>query len=157
MQPFPSDCVGIGEERLKLSAKGRYAVRAMVFLAQNAGEGPLPLSRIASCGLPRDYLEQLLGTLRRAGLVEAVRGNQGGYYLAKPPRQVTLGDIIGAVEGPVLLSECAQDGSCCENSRDCRLRNAWEELTTGITGLMDRMTLEDFAGTEDQPAWGEGA
>ena len=129
---------------MKLTAKGRYAVRAMVFLAENEREGPLSLNRIASCGLPRDYLEQLLGQLRRAGLLEAARGTQGGYYLAKPAKDVSLGDIIGAVEGPVVLSECAMDGSCCENSIDCRLRGAWETLTSGINGLMGSMTLFDL-------------
>ncbi len=142
---------------MKLSTKGRYAVRAMVFLAENSGEGPLTLARIASCGLPRDYLEQLLGTLRRAGLVEAVRGSQGGYLLAKKPGDVTLGDVIGAVEGPVQLSACATDGSCCEKSLDCRLRAAWEELTSSINSVMERTTLEDFAGTGDRTLMEEGA
>lgn len=129
---------------MKLTAKGRYAVRAMVFLAENEREGPLTLNRIASCGLPRDYLEQLLGRLRRAGLLETARGTQGGYYLAKPPKDISLGDIIGAVEGPVILSECAGDGACCENSGDCRIRNAWETLTSGINDLMGSMTLHDL-------------
>lgn len=129
---------------MKLTAKGRYAVRAMVFLAENELEGPLSLNRIAACGLPRDYLEQLLGQLRRAGLLETARGTQGGYYLAKPAMDISLGDIIGAVEGPVVLSECATDGSCCESSLECRLRGAWETLTTGINSLMGSMTLNDL-------------
>ena len=86
---------------MKLSTRGKYGLYAMVYLAQKAEEGPQPLRAIAQLGLPDHYLEQLLGSLRKAGLVTTVRGAQGGYQLAKPPDQISVGHIIDAMEGPL--------------------------------------------------------
>lgn len=80
---------------MKLSTRGKYGLYAMYYLAAHAGEGPLPLQSISTMGgVPKQYLEQLLGNLRRAGLVSTVRGAQGGYQIAAAPENVTLRDII---------------------------------------------------------------
>ena len=94
---------------MKLSTKGKYGLYAMFYLAQHEGSGPQPLKAVAEIGVPEDYLEQLLGNLRRAGLVTTVRGAQGGYQLAKAPEDITVGDIIDATEGPLSISECISD------------------------------------------------
>ena len=91
---------------MKLSTKGKYGLYAMVYLAQHEGEGPQSLKNIAELGLPDPYLEQLLGSLRRAGLVKTVRGAQGGYQLSRPAGEITMRHIIEAMEGPLSLSEC---------------------------------------------------
>ena len=102
---------------MKLSTRGKYGLYAMAYLAQKADEGPQPLRAIAQLNLPEQYLEQLLGSLRKAGLVTTVRGAQGGYQLALPPEQITVGHIIDAMEGPLSLSECATDAdNCCPHS-----------------------------------------
>lgn len=99
---------------MKLSTRGKYGLYAMYYLAAHAGEGPLPLQSISTMGgVPKQYLEQLLGNLRRAGLVSTVRGAQGGYQIAAAPENVTLRDIIDAVEGPIELSECASADNAC--------------------------------------------
>jgi len=134
---------------LKLTAKSRYAVRAMLFLAQAEDKGPQSLSLISGCGLPRDYLEQLLGTLRRSGLVAATRGAGGGYYLAKPAGEIAIGQIIDAVEGPLLLCGCVGDEKACQDSPDCSLRGAWARLTQGIREMMEGMTLKDLMDQEN--------
>lgn len=141
---------------MKLTAKSRYAVRAMLFLAQERTKGPQTLSRISDCGLPKDYLEQLLGTLRRSGLVSASRGAGGGYYLAKPAREIALGEIIGAVEGPLMLCECVQDANTCSSSTECGLRGAWVNLTKGINELMEGMTLQDLLANGNMNIYDEG-
>ena len=102
---------------MKLSTKGKYGLYAMYYLAQHAGDGPQPLKAVAEIGVSsEDYLEQLLGSLRRAGLVTTVRGAQGGYQLAHAPEAITVGDIIDATEGPLNISECISDEACCHRS-----------------------------------------
>ena len=100
--------------------------------------------RLRAAGLPEDYLEQLLGNLRRAGLVTTVRGAQGGYQLAKAPEAITVGDIIDATEGPLSISECISDEGCCHRSGECRTRRVWEYLSNSINGLLQSISLRDM-------------
>lgn len=89
---------------MKLSTRGRYALSAMVFLASQSDMGPQTLATIARDTMPAQYLEQLLGQLRRNGLVTTVRGAQGGYAIARPPEEITVANILEATEGPVQMS-----------------------------------------------------
>ena len=89
---------------MKLSTRGKYGLYAMYYLAGHKDEGPQSLQNVASAGIPRQYLEQLLGNLRRAGLVQSVRGSRGGYLLARDPATITVLDVIDAMEGPLELS-----------------------------------------------------
>ena len=129
---------------MKLSTKGKYGRYAMFYLAQHEGSGPQPLKAVADIGVPEDYLEQLLGNLRRAGLVTTVRGAQGGYQLAKAPEAITVGDIIDATEGPLSISECISDEGCCHRSGECRTRRVWEYLSNSINGLLQSISLRDM-------------
>lgn len=129
---------------MKLSTKGKYGLYAMFYLAQHEGSGPQPLKAVAEIGVPEDYLEQLLGNLRRAGLVTTVRGAQGGYQLAKAPEAITVGDIIDATEGPLSISECISDEGCCHRSGECRTRRVWEYLSNSINGLLQSISLRDM-------------
>ena len=129
---------------MKLSTKGKYGLYAMFYLAQHEGSGPQPLKAVAEIGVPEDYLEQLLGNLRRAGLVTTVRGALGGYQLAKAPQDITVGDIIDATEGPLSISECISDEGCCHRSGECRTRRVWEYLSNSINGLLQSISLRDM-------------
>ncbi len=129
---------------MKLSTRGKYGLYAMFYLATQAGNGPQPLKSIAEIGVPEQYLEQLLGNLRRAGLVATVRGVQGGYQLAREPSLITVGDILDATEGPVSLSDCLQDGEACTKSEGCPSRMVWSRLTKQINGLLQSITLSDM-------------
>ena len=92
---------------MKISTKGRYSVTALYELALHYGEGAVSLKSIAkSQGLSENYLEQLMAPLRRAGIVKSVRGAQGGYMLARSPQEITIGEIITTVEGPIALVDC---------------------------------------------------
>lgn len=129
---------------MKLSTRGKYGLYAMYYLAQHAQEGPQPLRAIADIGVPENYLEQLLGSLRRANLVRTVRGAQGGYSLAGAPGDITVGNIIDATDGKLNLSECLDDGAVCAKSACCPTRRVWEYLTDSINALLGSVTLQDM-------------
>lgn len=126
---------------MKLSTRGKYGLYAMFYLAQQQGKGPQSLHNVASIGVPKQYLEQLLGNLRRAGLVTTVRGAQGGYQIAKPPGEITLLDIMDAMEGPIELTECVSEESHCDRSCDCPVRHVWQRVTDSINSELARITL----------------
>ena len=118
---------------LKLSTRGKYGLYAMIYLAQHEGEGPQPLKNIAELGLPDPYLEQLLGSLRRAGLVTTVRGAQGGYQLSRSSDFITVKHIIEAMEGPLNLSECVgEKDHACPRGDQCAAKGVWAYLTEQI-------------------------
>lgn len=133
---------------MKFSTRGHYGLRAMVALAQAQGQGPLALAEIARAeGLSLGYLEQLMATLRRAGLVEATRGTHGGYRLAAEPDEVTVGDVLRALEGPVAPVECASEvlgPAVCEREGACPTRRLWERMRDSIVQVLDSTTLADL-------------
>ncbi len=129
---------------MKLSTRGKYGLYAMYYLAVHAGAGPQTLASISTVGVPRQYLEQLLGNLRRAGLVSTVRGAQGGYQIARAPQEITLRDIIDAVEGPIELSECASSDACCDRSGTCPVRWVWQRVTDSINAELNKIHLGDM-------------
>ena len=133
---------------MKLSSRGRYGVRAMFELALQHNEGAIPLRSVAEKqDISEHYLEQLIASLRKAGLVKSVRGAQGGYMLAKEPSQITVGDIVRVLEGPVAPVECVnedQKGEGCQKADECVTRMIWERLRDKINEVLDATTLEDM-------------
>src|ERR1700675_2907691 len=99
---------------MKVSTKGDYGVRALVELAHHFGEGPVQSAEIASRQeVPEPYLDQLLTNLRRAGFIRSVRGPQGGHALIRNPRELRVAEVIEALEGPIMPSDCLDDGGIC--------------------------------------------
>lgn len=129
---------------MRLSTRGKYGLYAMYYLACHQGEGPQTLHSISGMGVPEQYLEQLLGSLRRGGLVRATRGANGGYQLARPPEQVTLLDIVDAMEGPVELSECTSPGQTCDRADSCPVRWVWQQTTDAINAELRKIKLSDM-------------
>ncbi|MFH0813893.1 MAG: Rrf2 family transcriptional regulator [Pseudomonadota bacterium] len=130
---------------MQLSCRGRYATRAMVELALHRGELPLPLTDIAKNeGISKNYLIQLMGPLKRSGLVRVVRGKQGGFVLARPPSEITLGDILYAVEGDMSLIDCVKESRVCYRSSECVSRETWLELSNLINNYLQSTTLADI-------------
>ncbi|MCK4258532.1 MAG: Rrf2 family transcriptional regulator [Halanaerobiales bacterium] len=132
---------------MKLSTKGRYGVRAMFDLAIRYGTGPVSIRSIAERqGLSEHYLEQLIAVLRKAGLVKSVRGAYGGYFLTKEPKDITVGDVIRVLEGPIAPTECVSDDeeNHCANSEDCVTRFIWEKLKDKIDQVLDEISLDDL-------------
>lgn len=131
---------------MKLSTKGKYGVKALFELAMHEGAGPVSLKAIAERqGLSEHYLEQLAAPLRKAGIINAVRGAQGGYMLARPASQITVGDVIRVLEGPVGFTDCSTEGeadpSCAAN---CPVHGVWERVTQQIIAVIDSITLQDL-------------
>jgi len=131
---------------VRLSTRGRYGVRAIYELATRYGKGPVPLKEIAERqAIPEHYLEQLMATLRKAGIVTSVRGAQGGYELARPPSEISVGEVVRVVEGPISLAECVGDLSStdgCERADECAMRLLWERLRDCINRVLDSTNFE---------------
>ena len=132
---------------MRLSSRGHYGLKAMLDLAQNFGEKPIPLKRVAERqNVSEHYLEQLIAMLKKAALVKSVRGAQGGYLLAREPSQVTVGDVFRAMEGPVAPLYCVseEDPGDCDKSDYCITRSVWARVRDGIVAVIDSITLEDL-------------
>ena len=130
---------------MKLSTRCRSWIHAMFDLAQNVGCGPQTIRAIAERQMvPEQYLEQIIGTLRREGLVTSVRGAQGGYMLAREPSEITIGELMRLLEGPVLMADCLGDADACVRSGQCPSRLVWERLTDCINHVLDGITLQDM-------------
>lgn len=129
---------------MKLSTRGKYGMYAMIYLAQQAQGEPTPLKAIAATGIPEQYLEQLLGTLRRSGLVTTIRGAQGGYMLARLPEEITVGDILNVLEGPLYLAECVPHGDSCHKSGNCPSRQVWAYLDDKLNDVLQNVTLGEM-------------
>jgi Rrf2 family cysteine metabolism transcriptional repressor len=130
---------------VRISTRGEYGVRAMFHLTVHYGKGPIPVRTIAlEQGIPEYYLEQLIGDLRRAGLVTSVRGAQGGYSLARPPEEITVGDILRVLEGPITPMECLDRANTepdCGVLGPCAMRRMWKRLQDSMERVLDTTTL----------------
>ncbi len=135
---------------MKLSTKGRYGLTAMLFLARHADEGPMSLRCMSETGIQPDYLEQLLGLLRKAGLVTTCRGAQGGYALARPADAITVGEVIAATEGPVRFCDCDSESDVCGWKEQCDTRHVWTMLAREMNSLLDSITLAGVLADEEQ-------
>ena len=130
---------------MKLSTRARYGIHAMFELAMRYGLGPQPLKSIAeSQSIPEQYLEQLIALLRRGGLVESTRGAQGGYMLSKKPEQITMGELMHVLEGPILLADCLSDEKNCERACACPTKVVWQRLSRSIDDVLYSVTLQDM-------------
>jgi len=132
---------------MRLSTRGRYALRAMIDLALHSDEGPVLRSDIAERQeVSAHYIEQLFVKLRRAGLIESVRGPGGGYILAKDADQIKAGDIIRTVEGPIALVHCVapQKEAACHRADSCVTHLLWRRLSSKVAEVLDSVTLREL-------------
>ncbi len=138
---------------MMFSTKAEYGVRVMVELARRAGGEPIPLAEIAAHdGLPLAYLEHLVARLRKAGLVDSRRGSRGGYMLARPSSEITMAEVVEALEGSIAPIECisqAPDGSIVcsrESSPDhtCPTKLLWTRVRSSIVSTLRETTLADL-------------
>jgi Rrf2 family protein len=132
---------------MKLSTKGRYGLRAVLDLAVHADEEAVALSQIAERQqISMNYLEQLIAKLKKAGIVTGIRGAQGGYMLARPADEVSVGDILRALEGdlnPVDCSEVNSD-SICNHSDSCVTKYVWKRISDSINEAVDGIRLSEL-------------
>ena len=126
---------------MRLTTKGRFAVTAMLDLAMHAQAGPVTLLTISTRQkISLSYLEQLFGKLRRGSLVQSVRGPGGGYTLGRSPDQLTVADIIRAVEEPIDSRQCEGRDNCLGDRR-CMTHDLWENLNTTVVNYLAGITL----------------
>ena len=132
---------------MKISTKGRYALRTMIDLAVNENGVPIPLKEIAARqNISLKYMEQIISLLIKAKLVKSIRGNSGGYLLSKPSMQYTAGDILRAAEGDLSPIACIeQNHSNCERADSCSVLPFWFGLNKVINGYLDSVTLSELA------------
>jgi Rrf2 family transcriptional regulator, cysteine metabolism repressor len=140
---------------MMFSTKAEYGVRVMAHLARGDGDGPISLSAIAEAeGLPQAYLEHLAARLRRAGLVESRRGAHGGYSLAREASEITMAEVVRALEGEIAPIECITSGSdgvlVCSREGEaghdpCPTKLLWTRVQGSIVRTLTDMTLADLA------------
>lgn len=142
---------------MKISTKGRYALRLMVDLAETPGERFVALAEIAERQqISKKYLEQIVPMLVKTGLVRASRGFQGGYRLVKSPAQYTVGEILRVTEGSLAPVACLEpEENPCERCGECKVLPIWEGLYRTITDYLDGITLQDILERDGKILCGE--
>ena len=130
---------------MKLSTRGRYGIHAMYDLAAHYGDGPQSIKCIAERqGIPEAYLEQLIAVLRREKLVISNRGAQGGYRLSGEPAQITVGQVLRALEGGLNLVDCLLEEDSCGKTCAYPSRVVWLKIRDGLNSIVDGITLQDM-------------
>ncbi len=130
---------------MRISAKGEYAIQAMLDLALHRERGLTPIQAIAARqAIPQRYLEQVLLALKRAGLLTSRRGSAGGYHLTRPPEDITVGDVLRAVEGAAAPFETQRRGGRSTGERH-DLAELWAEISSAVSKVVDQLTLGDLA------------
>ena len=134
---------------MKISTKGRYGLRILLDLALYAKNAPRQMKDIAkSQQISEKYISRLILNLNNAGLITSLRGVKGGLQLAKPPKEITLLEIIEAMEGSVSVVECVLDKTFCKKSEDCSACKTWTSLNKKIKKQMQEFTLKDLVKSE---------
>lgn len=130
---------------MKISTKGRYALRVMIDLAINSNGNYISLKDIAARQeISNKYLEQIIAMLNKVGYLETARGNSGGYKLAKQAKEYRVGDILRATEGDLTPIYCLTEEGECSRKEDCKTHSFWKGLDKVISEYVDSKTLEDL-------------
>lgn len=130
---------------MKISTKGRYALRLMLGIALQSKSGPISLRDVAKQeGISDKYLEQIVTPLNRAGLVKSVRGAGGGYLLTRPAEEYTVGEILRVLEGELVPVACADAPEGCSRSEFCVTQEVWAQIAAAVSDVVDHITLADL-------------
>ena len=132
---------------MKISTKGRYGLRALIDIAQDSEIEPVPISSIsARQDISERYLEQLMALLKRAGLIKSIRGAGGGYVLAKDVSEISVGDVLRALEGNLEPVECAafHEEESCEAAGGCVTKYVWKKINESINRTVDEIDLKQL-------------
>lgn len=130
---------------MKISTKGRYALRLMLDLALSNSDQPISLRDVAQRqNISDKYLEQIVTSLSRAGLVRSVRGAGGGYLLTRAPRDYTVGEILRPLEGSLAPVSCVDGTDCCDRVEQCVAVDVWREIQDAVSGVVDHITLSEL-------------
>ena len=131
---------------MKLSARSRYGTRMMVELAQKYNEGPMQIGEIArNQDISVKFLEQLIIPLKKANMVESVRGPKGGHMLAKAPEEISVGEIVRTLENDTVLVKCIGQPEICDRYKTCVTREIWGAATKALYDELDSFTLDQMS------------
>jgi Rrf2 family protein len=139
---------------MKLSTRSRYGTRLMLELARHYPHGPLHLNTIAlQQGISVKYLEQIIIPLKKADYIKSVRGPKGGHVLARPPANISIGEIVALLEEGASLAECSDNPNICERASTCQTRSIWQEAAQAMFDKLNSITLADLLKTgQPEPA-----
>jgi Rrf2 family cysteine metabolism transcriptional repressor len=130
---------------MHFSTKTRYGARAVLDIAMHGGNGPVTLNEIAKRQeVSKKYVGHIVNQLLAAGILESVRGPQGGYMLARPAKQIRLGEIIRALDGSMAPVRCAEKPDFCSKSKKCAMQEIWITLRDRIDSVVDGVTVADL-------------
>jgi Rrf2 family protein len=132
---------------VKVSTKGRYGLKALIDIANISGNEPVSITSIASRqGISERYLEQLMSKLKKAGIINSIRGANGGYVLAKEPGDISVGDVLRALEGDLKLVDClgANDEEVCGFIDTCATTYVWQKISESINQTVDGIKLDQL-------------
>jgi len=141
---------------MKLSTKGRYGLRAVLDIATHCScepdkTEPASLNSIAARQqLSEGYLEQLIAKLKKAGIVTSARGSSGGYRLARPASEISIGDVLRALEGDLKVGQCPEESSDCNLYNQCVTKYVWERINNSINQAVDSMTIQEVINLGDK-------
>ncbi len=137
---------------MKISTKGRYAIRLMLDLASDTSGKPVSLNDIASRQqISEKYLEQIISVLNKAGYVKSIRGPQGGYQLVKKPEEYTVGMILRTTEGDLAPVSCVGSGAVeCDRADGCVTVRIWQKINDAVDNVVDNITLEDLVDWQNE-------
>jgi Rrf2 family protein len=133
---------------MKVNTKVRYGLRAILQIAEGYGKDPVPISAISeSQEISGKYLEQVVGTLRKSGLIISRKGVRGGYLLSRNPEEINLWEIITALDSHTTLVDCVLDAEICDRSGDCLTRSIWKLLSVRMEEFWSSFKLSDLLKT----------
>ena len=136
---------------MRLSTKTRYGTRAVLDIALHSQEGPANLINISKRqDLSRKYLGQIISQLLTAGILESIRGPQGGYVLGRPPKEIRLGDIIRTLDGSFAPVRCVDKPDLCERTERCVTREVWTKAKESMESLFDQITVADLMERQEE-------
>lgn len=138
---------------MKLSTKGRYGLRAMIDLALNARDSQISIKNISERqNISENYLEQIIAVLKKSGFVKSCRGAQGGYSLNKSPKEISVGDILRALEGDLNPVDCimVNEDIQCSESELCVTKFVWKKISDSINDVVDNISLEDLVHEQER-------
>jgi Rrf2 family protein len=142
---------------MKLSTRSRYGTRLLLDMAQHYGQGPLHLAHIAQRqGISVKYLEQIIIPLKKAQYVKSVRGPKGGHILARPPQEITVGEIVALLEEGASFVACSENTAVCQRADTCITRLLWKEAAQVMFETLAAITLADLITRYKAPGEGQG-
>lgn len=135
---------------MKLTAKSRYATRILLDLALKGSQEPTSTAELSKATeVSVQFIEQIMRPLKKAGLIVSVRGAGGGHMLAKPPAEVTIGDIVRAVAGPITIASCLEPDETCTKADTCLTRTVWQRASKAMERELDSITIDELVKSQD--------